>query len=148
MKNLLIFFLLFPFLINAQIKKIDTDKGVLIGEVSPMNVFIASCTKYNNLYSVMFNNVKYSTITDIKSFEFSDVDNAFENFCNIIFDGLENTPKDMVVVEVGKGNLYLKFIKSFGVKSFKFYYTDKFGVVSESGWLTLKQTKKLFGKDQ
>ena len=78
----LILILLIPILAIGQIKKVDeSEKPVVIGKAKNVAAVIATMHKVSgepDYYFVTFNNIKYQTITDVKSFGFKDVDGAFD----------------------------------------------------------------------
>ncbi|AOR28952.1 hypothetical protein FORMB_19220 [Formosa sp. Hel1_33_131] len=129
----------------AQIKKIEVTKPTRIGKVGNFAVTEFFCEKANNTYRFTFRDINYTHLTEYKSFEFDDIDNAFENLYNLIIEGFNKPPKDDVFIELPEGVLKLHFIKAVGIVNMNMDFS-KNGISGLSGWLTKRKVIKLFGK--
>ena len=92
-------------------------------------------------YFVTYNNLKYQAITDVKSFGFNDVDDAFEILYTEILNGFKYKAKRFEL-DVDDGTLSIQY----SMGSFRFYFINSAGVESWSGYITKKQFSTLFGK--
>lgn len=143
MKQLL--FISFIFLgvnLFGQIKVIETPTTETIGKLQGIKI-----EKTGNIYYITYDNLKYLNITDIKSFSFEDVDNAFENLYQMIIKGFDEVPEKDIMIDLPNDIIWLHFEKNMGIVSFQFYQNvNKTDVVAYSRYLTKKQVQKLFGK--
>lgn len=143
-KNLLIIVMLI-FTINgfSQITKSKSNSEE-VGVAKNFGVTIATMYKVPgdpDYYFITYNNLKYQTLVDIKSFGFKDIDGAFDTLYNSILDGFRNKKKKFTL-NVDGGNLTI----SYSMGSFQFLFIDKAGVSSYSGYITKRQFSTLFGK--
>ncbi|WP_160135964.1 hypothetical protein [Chryseobacterium sp. c4a] len=118
-----------------------------IGKVSPLGVFMGEMKKCSgDVYEFSYRDYKYSQITDIKRFSFADKDGAYEYLYNTLIKGMNELPKDKVVLKLPDALLHLKFEKSLGIPCVTIFHTSEAGVVGMSQTFTKKQIDKLFGK--
>ena len=135
--------LLFTLSSNAQISK-QESKSVEVGVAKNFGVTIATMSKVSgnpDYYFVTYNNLKYQAITDVKSFGFNDVDDAFETLYTEILNGFKNKAKRFEL-NVDDGTLSIQY----SMGSFRFYFIDSAGIESWTGYITKKQFSSLFGK--
>ncbi len=136
---------------TAQIREVEKSKYQEIGKVSPGGMaFISSIsvmkdTAVNgtNSYLWMYNNLKYSTITDIRSISFTASNEDFDGLYELLKTQLsadKGTEKDL---ELGKSRITIKTIRNLGVSSLTIYDLTGGGGYF---YLTSKQVDKLFGK--
>lgn len=152
MKNFLLFLaLLITVASSAQIREVEKSKYEVIGKVSPGGMaFISSIsvmrdTAVNgtNSYLWMYNNLKYTTITDIKSISFTASNEDFDSLYELLKTQLsaeKGTEKDL---ELGKSRITIKTIRNLGITSLTIYDLTGGGGYF---YLTAKQVDKLFGK--
>lgn len=155
-------FLLLPLLllvtqfkVYSQINPItEEDKAITkveIGELKIVGSFQASCTLFidkktnDSTYVISFLNGKYSTLVDIVSFSFDETGGDFEKLFKLIETNLAEKAKKEIEIPLKNGTLTLVFDKYMGTASMSMRWYSK-GVLSYSGYFTLKQYKKLFGK--
>lgn len=149
MKKTLLLFILIAITLTgfSQIKKIKPAENILIGKIAPMGGLQIECIKSGDTYTFTYRDVKYTQIVELKSFEFKDVDNAFEDLYKMIIDGLENPPKEDIMLELPNDIIWLSFTKAMGIANFRFGHSvSKSDAIGFSGWLTEKKVNKLFGK--
>ncbi|MCX6183879.1 MAG: hypothetical protein NTX74_02300 [Flavobacterium sp.] len=130
---------------QIEIKKNETP--VLIGKIAPMGAFMASLDKYSTHYSLTFNDAKYKTITNLKSFIFSIED--FEAISSIFTKEDPNAKKGdsyTVKLPLDGGSLYIQYDSMLGKIYPTIAYTDTAGIVGIFPYFTNKQYLKLFGK--
>jgi len=140
MKNLIVFFVFFFTILNAQ--KIETVKPIkVVGELNNINLTISETGKY----ILCFDNVQYSTITDIKCVNLGDEEFVNELYNTLIENFKKETPEDFKV-KLKDNVLETKFGKALGVKSFSFILYNNLGLEGMSIYLTQKKLNKLFGK--
>lgn len=150
-KILFSFVLLVSISATAQIREVEKSKYQEIGKVSPGGMaFISSIsvmrdTAVNgtNSYLWMYNNLKYSTITDIKSISFTASNEDFDGLYELLKTQLsadKGTEKDL---ELGKSRITIKTIRNLGISSLTIYDLTGGGGYF---YLTAKQVDKLFGK--
>ena len=135
---------------NAQIREIEKSKFEEIGKVGGVGAFVSSFSVMKdtakggtNTYLWMYNNLKYQTITDIKSISFTATEEDFNNFYQFLQTQVtaeKGTEKDL---ELGKSRLNFKTYRALGVSSLMItdYSTGGFF------YITSKQLDKLFGKN-
>lgn len=135
--------LLFTLNFNAQISKQESS-SVDVGVAKNFGVTIATMSKVSgdpDYYFVTYNNLKYTSISDVKSFGFKDVDGAFETLYTEILNGFKNKSKRFEL-NVADGTLSIQY----SMGSFRFYFIDSSGITSWTGYITKKQFSTLFGK--
>ncbi|PWN63372.1 hypothetical protein [Chryseobacterium oncorhynchi] len=135
----------------AQITDVsDVAKSIKcesIGKVSPIGVFMGEMKKCpGDVYEFIYRDYKYTKITEIKQFSFADKDGAYEFLYKSIAKGLENPPKDDVVLKLPEDLLSIKFEKALGITTATIYHTNKVGITGMTQSFTKKQLDKLFGK--
>lgn len=137
--------------VNSQIREIDPPKSkfVEIGKVGVIGAFVCSMSVMEdttkgatNTYLWMYNNLKYQTITDIKSISFTATEEDFNNFYHFLeiqIKAEKGTEKDL---ELGKSRLNFKTYRALGVSSLMINDFTTGGFF----YITSKQLEKLFGK--
>lgn len=96
-------------------------------------------------YSIMYQNMEYTRITDIQSFTFKDIDNTREKLFNImmsVFDDQNIKNKEYSVpIKLGETNITISNYRIMGVSASMVSVLGK-------GYFVLpkKQVQKLFGK--
>ncbi len=152
MKKFILFFVLLVSLSGtAQIREVEKSKYQEIGKVSPGGMaFISSISVMKdadangtNSYLWMYNNLKYTTITDIRSISFTASNEDFEALYQLMKTQLsadKGTEKDL---ELGKSRITIKTIRNLGISSLTIYDLTGGGGYF---YLTAKQVDKLFGK--
>ena len=152
MKKFLFFFaLLVSISGTAQIREVEKSKYQEIGKVSPGGMaFISSISVMRdtavdgtNSYLWMYNNLKYSTITDVRSISFTASNEDFDSLYELMKTQLsadKGTEKDL---ELGKSRITIKTIRNLGITSLTIYDLTGGGGYF---YLTAKQVDKLFGK--
>ncbi len=152
MRKLLFVLLCFLSLsVTAQIKEVPASKYVEIGKVgSGLGPFISSISVIRdtasggtNSYLWMYNNLKYTTITDIKSISFTASDEELEGLYNLLKTQMGAEKGAEKRLELGKHTLNFTTTKNLGVPSLVIYDLSAGG-----GYFLLssKQLDKLFGK--
>lgn len=143
MKTIITFYSFFlPFIVFSQINVIEKSEPVIIGKVQFIKL-----EKTDNIYTFTYDNIKYKTISDTKSFSFEDKENAFEKLYQLIIDGFENLPNNDIMIDLPNDIIWLHFEKNLGLVSFQFRQAiNKSDVFAYSVYLTKKQVQKLFGK--
>jgi hypothetical protein len=135
----------------SQIKSVENTKPIEIGKVGggSMSPFVASLN-YNkgdadvNTYFLMYNNLKYTTITDINSVVFSASQTELDGFYNELKNSFASEKGTEKKFELGKETVWVKTIKNLGVTSLQITTSDE-GTLGYF-YLTNKQLDKLFGK--
>ena len=144
----LILILLIPTLAISQIKKVDeSEKSVVIGKAKNIAAVIATMHKVSgepDYYFVTFNNIKYQTITDVKSFGFKDIDGAFDYLYSSVAAAAKERKKE-IEFDLEEGRLNVSIVRAVGVINVQFNWFED-GVLSYSGYMTPKQYSALFDK--
>lgn len=151
-KTLIVFAFLFSINFSySQIKVVENSKSTIIGKVggNSMSPFVASLEYVKgdadvNQYILMYNNLKYTTITDVNALSFSATESDILGFYDLLvkcFDAEKGSEK---TVELGKEIVLIKTIKNLGVVSLQITTSDD-GTLGYF-YLTKKQLDKLFGK--
>ena len=148
MKKLIILLLFIPILSFGQIKKVDASaEPVVVGQAKNFTVVIATMNKIAgdpDYYFVTFQNIKYQTITDVKSFGFLDVDGAFDYLYSAVAAAAKAGKKE-IDFDLKDGRLSVDIAKALGVVNVQFRWIEN-TVLSYSGYMTPKQYAKLFAK--
>ncbi|MDC3314928.1 hypothetical protein OAV08_00995 [Flavobacteriaceae bacterium] len=143
MKKLLLLLMFVPLMTIGQVKKMDS-KAEEVGVAKNFGVEIAKLSKVAgepDYYFFTYNNLKYDIITDVDSFGFKDIDGAFDYLYNGIVDVYKNKSK-AVEFELADGMLSVQH----QMGAVRFYFINKAGVDSWTGYMTKKQMATLFGK--
>ena len=117
-KLLLLLFFTAMLQVNAQIKKVDeSQKTVIVGKAG--DAFSTQATMHKvpgnpDYYFVTFSNMKYQTLTDIKSFGFKDIDGAYDYLFNSVVKASKEKKKE-VEFELEDGTLTVDIVRSMGV---------------------------------
>lgn len=137
---LILFIILFSTSVFSQIKRVVSNSET-IGKVQHI-----SCEKEDNIYTIIYNNHKFTQIDDFKSFSLSEQD--FNDLFDIIMQGFKDNPKEEIKLETPNDVLFLKFTKTMGVVSLRItHFANKNPEIAGlTRYLTKKQTLKLFGK--
>lgn len=141
-------FLLISSMSFGQIKKVETEPSELIGKIGSIGETWLKLEKSGDVYTFTYKDMKYTQLTDFKSFSFIDEDNAFEDLYNIILKGLDEVPSEPIMLEIPNGYLWLEFGKTLGKPFVTFSHSvGKSGdVIGKSTWMNRKKLDKVFGK--
>ena len=134
--------------IHSQISRVTEEQPILIGKAGGfIGKFDIKCEKYSrdSTYVFTYRDINYRKLEVFKSFEFKDVDNAFNDFYKVLIDGFKKKPKEDIVFEIPEGYVKLHFVKAIGITNVNIA-SSKNGVSGVSGWLSKRKVKKLFGK--
>ena len=143
MKKLLLLLMFVPLMTIGQVKKMDS-KAEEVGVAINFGVEIAKLSKVAgepDYYFITYNNLKYNILTDVDSFGFKDIDGAFDYLYNGIVDVYKNKSKN-VEFELSDGTLSVQH----QMGTVRFYFVNKAGVESWTGYISKKQMATLFGK--
>ncbi|MDR7693200.1 hypothetical protein RIU14_00215 [Riemerella anatipestifer] len=148
MKRLLLLTALFSLsMAFSQIRKVDTNQCELIGKHDNFGTTFESIEKCGDIYVFYYLDAKFKHVDSRKHFSFKDEDGAFEYLYSEIKRGLKEQPKEDIMLELPDDYIFLKFTKSFGIRSVQIGHSIKgVNVQGISGWITEKQVDKLFGK--
>ena len=145
MKNLILMLMLIPFISNSQIGKQEkVDKWTKYGKLTnPYKYFEIEFKEYDGgkIYRVSFQNMKYTEITDICSFQFEATDDELKYLKQTLLDGcaIKKDSED-ITLEIGNGMIQLQYLSG---KNVRMWYIED-GKVSKRTWLSAKQIDKLF----
>lgn len=145
------FFALITVVSFSQIKVVEDKKTTTVGKVGggSMSPFVASL-EYSkgdadvNTYILLYNNLKYTTITDINAVSFSATQTEIDAFYLELKNCFEAEKGSEKKFELGKETVWVKTIKNLGVTSLQITTSDD-GTLGFF-YLTNKQLDKLFGK--
>jgi hypothetical protein len=149
-KLILALFLLISSLANAQIKEVEKSKFIEIGKVGGgMGPFISSLAylkgdEGTNRYLWLFNNLKYQTITDIKSIDFTATEEEINGLYSMLKKQLDAEKGSEKELELGKSIVKFTTVRAVGVSSLSIWVYQ--GSVSSYFLVNSKQLDKLFGK--
>lgn len=155
MKNSLavLIIILLPCICYTQISApLKVSASITVGKIAPMGSFTAELSYQINekdtkdtIYTLRFNNAKYTHITSIESVRFSGVDNTVVELYKMfksVFSEENKKNKDYIVqFNLGKDAVAVSSIKSMGITSAMFTYKEAYFSLTE------KQVDKLFGKN-
>jgi hypothetical protein len=135
----------------SQIKVVENSKSTIVGKVggTSMSPFVASLEYVKgdgdvNQYILLYNNLKYTTITDVNALSFTATESDITGFYDLLvkcFDAEKGSEK---TVELGKETVWIKTIKNLGVVSLQITTSDD-GTLGFF-YMTKKQLDKLFGR--
>lgn len=147
MKYLMIaLFWLVSFSANAQIQQVTLPVLKKIGEVKYLGEFLAEIsytTKDSDTsYSLLFNNAKYSHITDLARVEFENSPGILDTLYNLLNSGFDLEKGKQSTFYLGKDFIAVSSDKAMGIKFIKVLALDKKAYF----YLRKKQLNELFGK--
>ena len=145
MKHLILIIFLCSFCAYGQINQVKTPEKELIGKITALVELDLKCEKVGDTFIFTFKDINYQQLKEYKSFQFKDIDNAFDNLFEIIMKGFKKPPKDDIIIELPEGHLKLHYVKAFGAVNMNISYSEN-GVSGTSSWLSKRKVKKLFGK--
>lgn len=134
---------------NAQIgQKEVTKKSILVGKVAPLGAFKEELsyveTDNGLLYTLSYNDLKFTTITNIKSISFYATTTDVESLYNDMKGQFDKEVGQSYDFKLGEADVRVERSKYLGVPILTIYVI-KNGVQSFF-YLTKKETDKLFGK--
>ena len=141
MKKLLFLTVLLSTAVSFAQLEVKEDNSELIGEIAPMGQMSAEIIKSGENYIFTYRDMKYTQITEFKSFSFQ----SFDNLYNFLIDGMNDKRKDQETITLDGVDLIIDFTRSFGKGSVRLYHSEN-GVNGLTRWFTEKQVDKLFGK--
>jgi len=152
MKPLLFMLLtLMSFNLNAQIQEVERkDKFEEIGKVGGgMSAFVSSLSVMKseggaNTYLWMYNNLMYTSITDIKSILFTASEIELQNFYDLLKTQLSAEKGSEKTLKLGNANVTFTTTKNLGVASLRVIVIES--DISSYFLISSKQLDKLFGK--
>jgi hypothetical protein len=130
----------------GQIQRTNLPDLKKIGEVKYMGTFIAELS-YTTIggdtsYSLLFNNAKYSTITDLITIKFDSSPGILDTLYNILNTGFELANDKKSTFYLGKEFIAVNTEKSMGIKFIRILALDRKAYF----YLRKKQLNELFGK--
>ena len=131
---------------HAQLTKVKTYPTVTIGEVSNLVKFIAKLYykvgDKDTTYVIEFNDMRYSTTTNIKSISFRNQQGALDSLYSMLSAALNKPSEQPTLLKLGNEDISFSAKKAYGPASVTIYF--------QSAYFTLnrKQLNKLFGKPQ
>lgn len=151
MKTKIILILSFILITNKSYSQIipnpidSTEKTVTVGEIKLFGAYYADCKmrikKGDTLVTIFFKNVKYTTITDIKTITFKETGQDLNKLFQIISTNISSNEKKEITIPIQEGTLKLIFEK----KSVQFTTWDN-SILSYSIYFKQKHINQLFGK--
>jgi hypothetical protein len=134
---------------NAQIgQKVETKKSVLVGKVAPLGAFKEELsyveTDNGLLYTLAYNDMKFTAITNTKSISFYASNSEVETLYVDMKNQFEKEVGNSYDLKLGEADVRVERSKYLGVPILTIYVI-KNGVQSFF-YLTKKETDKLFGK--
>ena len=148
-KNITFGFLFLSILGSAQIgQKVETKKAVLVGKVAPLGAFKEELsyveTDNGLLYTLAYNDMKFTAITNTKSISFYASNSEVETLYVDMRNQFEKEVGNSYDLKLGEADVRVERSKYLGVPILTIYVI-KNGVQSFF-YLTKKETDKLFGK--
>jgi hypothetical protein len=142
MKKLFLLLMLIPVISFSQLDFEETTDPVKIGELKVAGVYYGS-VHYNeehDTYFIMYKNLKYSNITDIKSFVIKSTKDYEE-----LYEIITNTLGEKKDLEINLGD-HKKLKLAFNKKNVQFNVWNGTSW-SYSLYMNQKQINRLFGKE-
>jgi hypothetical protein len=148
-KYITIILMCFAIFGKAQIgQKVETKKSTIVGKVAPLGAFKEELSYVESenglLYTLSYNDLKFTAITDIKSISFYATANDVESLYNDMKGQFDKEVGQSYDFKLGEADVRVERSKYLGVPILTIYVI-KNGVQSFF-YLTKKETDKLFGK--
>ena len=148
-KYITIILMCFAIFGKAQIgQKVETKKSTIVGKVAPLGAFKEELSYVESenglLYTLSYNDLKFTAITDIKSISFYATANDVELLYNDMKGQFDKEVGQSYDFKLGEADIRVERSKYLGVPILTIYVI-KNGVQSFF-YLTKKETDKLFGK--
>ncbi len=148
-KYITIILMCFAIFGKAQIgQKVETKKSTIVGKVAPLGAFKEELSYVESenglLYTLSYNDLKFTAITDIKSISFYATFNDVESLYNDMKGQFDKEVGQSYDFKLGEADVRVERSKYLGVPILTIYII-KNGVQSFF-YLTKKETDKLFGK--
>ncbi len=148
-KYITIILMCFAIFGKAQIgQKVETKKSTIVGKVAPLGAFKEELSYVESenglLYTLSYNDLKFTAITDIKSISFYATFNDVESLYNDMKGQFDKEVGQSYDFKLGEADVRVERSKYLGVPILTIYVI-KNGVQSFF-YLTKKETDKLFGK--
>lgn len=138
--------LLISFHSYSQIERTETPKFHQVAELRSMGRFIAelkySVTDADTLYCLLYNNEKYSSITDVQSCCFNNEQGTIDTLYSILTSSLEKAKGERTSFKLGANEIWLVTEKSGSSKYIMFINLKNNSYFN----LNRRQIQKLFGK--
>jgi hypothetical protein len=150
MKNLITITLLFlsSFAFGQIGQKVESKKSNLVGKVAPIGVFKEELsfieTENGNLYTLSYNDMKYTTIINTKAISFYATPNDIETLYIDMKAQFEKEVGNSYDIKLGDADLRVERSKYLGFAILTIYVINH--NVQSFFYLTKKETDKLFGK--
>lgn len=124
MKKIFLLSIFFCIFHNAQIKQVELRKCEQIGYAAEgaFDIINEKCNDGN--YKFSFRDFNYQHITIGRTFEFKDIDGAYENLFNSIIKGFE-TPKEKIAFDLPNHLLVINYESALGIKGAVFNIQNK-----------------------
>ena len=134
---------------NAQIGQKETSKkSTLVGKVAPMGAFKEELsfieTDNGNLYTLSYNDMKFTTISNTKAISFYATPNEVDILFNDMKGQFEKEIGDVYDIKLGDADVRVERSKYLGFPILTIYIIKN--NVKSFFYLTKKETDKLFGK--
>ncbi len=148
-KYITIILMCFAIFGKAQIgQKVETKKSTIVGKVAPLGAFKEELSYVESenglLYTLSYNDLKFTAITDIKSISFYATATDVESLYNDMKGQFDKEVGQSYDFKLGEADVRVERSKYLGVPILTIYVI-KNGVQSFF-YLTKKETDKLFGK--
>jgi hypothetical protein len=148
-KYITIILMCFAIFGKAQIgQKVETKKSTIVGKVAPLGAFKEELSYVESenglLYTLSYNDLKFTSITAIKSISFYATANDVESLYNDMKGQFDKEVGQSYDFKLGEADVRVERSKYLGVPILTIYVI-KNGVQSFF-YLTKKETDKLFGK--
>ena len=150
MKNLITITLLFlsSFAYGQIGQKVESKKSTLVGKVAPMGAFKEELsfieTDNGNLYTLSYNDMKFTTISNTKAISFYATSNEVDILFNDMKGQFEKEIGDGYDIKLGDADVRVERSKYLGFPILTIYIIKN--NVKSFFYLTKKETDKLFGK--
>lgn len=151
MKKVILFFAIaFCAIAFAQIKIDNSPNSITIGKITAGSITLSkkNDTELGDVYSICYNDAKFTKIDSFKCFGFIETGNDLDKFYNVIMEGFDSSPKENIKLDFPLDKIELNFEKMMGIVSMRFnQFNKRTGIYSYSGFVTKKQIDKLFNKN-
>lgn len=127
----------------AQIKILKNESLYLVGKENSVELY-----KRKNKYTITYQDINDSNLNIYRSFSFLDLNKDADTLYELLTDGLENLPKQEILLELPDDIVGLVFAKNYGQPTVQFvHYIQKSQTnIGKSPFLNKYQLAKIFDK--
>ena len=122
---------------------VETKKDSVIGEFRYLKSQLVELTLNEFGYRFMYRNLEYQHISEYATF-YIDNETSLNQLYDLCVKKIEDKDKESTRIDLGNGeSLIISYMKP----AVRFYHYDKYGTLSTTQYMRIKNLKALFGKE-